>query len=92
MTQLLAVQSHLSGPLFTNASNSPITDTIFRKVLRKAITKLGLNPSVYTPHSFRIGGATLAHELNYSDSQIRQIGRWKSVAFNKYVRPQNSQL
>ncbi|KAK6195007.1 hypothetical protein SNE40_000528 [Patella caerulea] len=40
-----------------------------------------------TTHSFRIGGASLAAHNGLSDSQIRQLGRWRSDAFRKYIRP-----
>ena len=75
------------GQFFVNNDGNPITDKQFRKVFSKCITKIGLKPKFYTPHSFRIGGATSAHLKNISDSQIRQLGRWKSNAFLGYIRP-----
>ena len=73
--------------LFVNSTGHPITDKQFRKVFKKCISKIGLKTKCYTPHSLRIGGATSAHLNNMSDSQIRQLGRWKSNAFLNYIRP-----
>ena len=36
---------------------------------------------LYKSHSFRIGGACHAAEQDYSDAQIRALGRWKSDTF-----------
>jgi hypothetical protein len=41
----------------------------------------------YTTHSYRIGGATLAYDRQFSNAQIQQLGRWSSQAFTKYLRP-----
>ena len=37
-------------------------------------------------HSFRIGAATWAAAKGFTDTQIRQLGRWKSNAFLNYIR------
>ena len=47
---------------------------------------IGLNVDVYKPHSLRIGGATLAHDLNFSDAQIESLGRWHSKSYQRYIR------
>lgn len=75
------------GPLFRFNCGCPITCTFFRFILNKCVTNCGLNPTHYTAHSFRIGGATHAHALHLTSSQIQQLGRWKSLAFRKYIRP-----
>lgn len=46
-----------------------------------------MNPNLFTAHSFRIGGATHAHNSNMSTAQIQKLGRWKSSAYLKYIRP-----
>lgn len=40
----------------------------------------------YQAHGFRIGAATSAAESGASDIQIQSMGRWKSGAFQKYIR------
>ncbi|KAJ1124094.1 hypothetical protein NDU88_002556 [Pleurodeles waltl] len=55
-------------------------------VLRMALRRLGLDPSNYGTHSFRIGAATEARNQGKSDQLIKQLGRWRSGCFQKYVR------
>lgn len=74
------------GPLFTHLDGSPITCDLFSKVLRHSIVDIGLDPAVYKPHSFRIGGMTWAHQQNVSESRLKEIGRWRSSAYKRYIR------
>ena len=47
---------------------------------------IGENPESFSSHSFRIGAATSWAQQGVSDIQMRQLGRWKSNALNKYIR------
>jgi hypothetical protein len=47
---------------------------------------LGINPQFYNGHSFRIGAATHAANLDFSEPYIRKLGRWNSSAVNQYIR------
>ena len=76
--------------LFVLPCGSPITSTFFRQVLRKCVHICGLDPSTYTAHSFRIGGATHAFSQGLSTAQIKHLGRWKSSAYLKYIRPNDT--
>jgi hypothetical protein len=44
-----------------------------------------VDPSVYSAHSFRRGGASYAFELGLSPLQIKLRGDWASVAYERYV-------
>lgn len=74
------------GPLFRLADGSPVPRAIFIDKLSMAIKYCGLDPSRYKGHSFRIGAASFAADAGMSDAQIRALGRWKSNAFQKYIR------
>jgi hypothetical protein len=74
------------GPLFRDIYGCGITTSFFRQTLRNCVTYCNLDPSIYTAHSFRIGGATFAHQCHMSTAQIKQLGRWKSSAYLKYIR------
>lgn len=74
--------------LFMHPNLSPISRSQFVAGLNTALSFIGLRPSVYKGHSFRIRAATLAYQLGKSDMQIRSLGRWKSNAFLKYLRPE----
>ena len=58
----------------------------FTEKLSMAIKYCGLDSSRYKGHTFRIGAASHAADEGMSDAQIRALGRWKSNAFQKYIR------
>ena len=64
----------------------PITAKLVRKMLRSTLKKLGLDPSFYDTHSFRIGRATDLAASGHSIEDIKRAGRWKSNAVYKYLR------
>ena len=75
-----------SGHLFHHKSGQTVSSSEFREVLRSCVSACGLDPSCYTCHSLRIGGATHAYLMNMPSSQICKLGRWKSTAYKKYIR------
>ena len=74
------------GPIFTNLANIHITRAEFNAQLTIALQFCSFDPEYFKNHSFRIGAATTADMQGFSDSQIRQLGRWKSDAFKRYIR------
>ena len=82
----LSLRGNRPGPLFRLADGSPVSRDIFIDELSMAIKYCGLDPSRYKGHSFRIGAASYAADAGMSDAQIKALGRWKSNAFQKYIR------
>lgn len=76
-----------NGYLFRHCNGQPVSTSYFRSVLRSCVVANNMDPSLFTAHSFRIGGATHAHNSNMSSTQIQKLGRWKSTAYLKYIRP-----
>jgi len=76
----------IHGPLFIHQNGSPVLRSEFSKMLSSVIQLCNLDPNRYKGHSFRIGAATYAAEQGLPDTKIRQLGRWKSDAFKKYIR------
>lgn len=74
------------GPLFITSAGVGVTRERFTSLLNAAISYCGLNPTCYKGHSFRIGAASHAAEKGMTDAQIRVMGRWRSNAFQKYIR------
>ncbi|XP_052806562.1 uncharacterized protein LOC128235807 [Mya arenaria] len=74
------------GPLFTFPDGSQVSRTFFSSNLRASLIFCGCDTTLYKGHSFRIGAATSAAEQGISESQIQEMGRWKSSAFKKYIR------
>ena len=90
--KFLTIRPRKKGPLFVNKRGVPVSTRRFGQLLAKSLEKIGLDPKVYTSHSFRIGGATLAHSNQLSDAQIRSLGRWRSNAFHTYLRPSSLKI
>ena len=84
-----SLRGNKEGPLFLDQNKSPVNRSQFTGWLKAALSYCGLDPAMFKGHSFRIGAATHAAEKGMSDAQIRQLGRWKSNAFQKYIRPVN---
>lgn len=81
-----------SGPLFHDQRGLPIPASQFRTVLKDCVIRSHLDPALYTGHSLRIGGATLAHLHKMPPESIRLLGRWRSQAFQRYIRPPQLQI
>lgn len=74
------------GFLFLGADKKPISRKEFTSQLALSLQFCGLSRTLYKSHSFRIGATTDAARRGFSDSQIRELGRWQSDAFKRYIR------
>ena len=83
----LAIRPPTPGPLFLLKSGDPLSRTILVAAVRQALVLKKVDVSLFNGHSFRIGAATVASQAGLSDSTIMQLGRWKSSAFIRYIRP-----
>ena len=86
-TYLRMQQRPSQGSAFKNRDSSPLSRQQLANVLHEILHSLNLKPSDYNTHSFRIGKATDMAKLGYSYAQIAMLGRWKSNAFLKYIKP-----
>lgn len=87
MQRFISVRGTTKGSLFCHPDLNPITRKQFGDKLKDVLNCLGLNRNSYTTHSFRYGASTMAMSMGLSDAQIRSLGRWRSSAFLKYIRP-----
>ena len=74
------------GPLFVTDAGKPLSRAHFSAVFKSCLNMLHVDVSEYNTHSFRIGAASWAAIKGMSDSQIREMGRWRSDAYRKYIR------
>ena len=81
-----------NAPRFVGGKPVPLTDGAYASRVALAVTSLGLDSKRYTPHSFRIGGATELYRAGVSAETICAIGRWRSDVFRDYVRLYADQL
>ena len=89
---LLVYGAHLeptctpTTPLFHHADRTAATRTWLMKRVDGLLRRTGRDPRQFSSHSFRKGGAVSLQSIGVEDSLIRRLGRWKSDAFNLYVR------
>ena len=91
---LLQTLHHGDGqPLFQFADGRNLTRTALTNNLRAILHVCGLNSTHYASHSFRIGAATTAGAAGIPDWLIKVLGRWKSDAYQSYIKtPQETLL
>ena len=89
--QLLIVQrGPKEGPLFMFKDGRFLTRQRLVDALKEALQEAGIDQAKYSGHSLRIGAATTAAANGLEDSIIKTLGRWKSIAYLRYVQiPQN---
>ena len=73
------MQAKRSAPLFD------VSVSKFRSMLVKVTLEAGVK-HVITPHCFRHGGATWASKQGWSVARIQAHGRWRSQAYNSYIK------
>jgi integrase len=61
----------------------PLAYNQFQNKLKQLISLIGLNPLLFSSHSFRRGGATLLANAGIPSNMILLIGDWKSDAYKK---------
>ena len=85
----IAKRSMLAGsdrPLYMYQKWDSFNKGITGKAHKIVFILVGYNPEQYSGHSYRIGGATTAAAAGLSDWEIKLLGRWKSNAYQRYIR------
>ena len=92
MMSYLVVRGSSTGPLFIYPDKSFLTRDRFVDEVRRALHAVGVDPTLFNSHSFRIGAATTAAARGLEDSLIKTLGRWESSAYLRYVKIPRSEL
>lgn len=92
MLDYLVARGGGPGPLFQFADGRPLTRTRLVEQVRTALSKAGIESTKYSGHSFRSGAATTAAHHGISDATIKMLGRWKSNAYQLYIKTPREQL
>ncbi len=88
LKQYLSKRGDQAGPFICHRNLKPFTRNELVNQLKSNLVSLGYNAAHYNSHCFRIGKATDMATAGASVSQISTLGRWKSGAFKKYIKPQ----
>ena len=62
-----------------------VTHKSFNAYLKSLLLKIGLDPSLWSGHSFRRGGASLLYRLGIDPLTIQACGDWASDTFLRYL-------
>jgi integrase len=73
-----------AAPVFASDWAVPITQAQWGIRLKQLVSRIGLDPAVFSPHSLRRGGATAMFIANVPREDIKSHGRWKSDAIDIY--------
>ena len=76
-----------SGPLFIMRRGKGISRDRVALTLKKCLELADIAPKKFNTYSFRIGRITDLALLGTSYSRIQTIGRFKSNAFQQYIKP-----
>ena len=79
------VNSDPEDPAFSFAPGRFVDYKLFTNRLKSLLTNAGLNPELYSGHSFRRGGASFLHKVGGSILQIMSTGDWSSSCFTRYL-------
>ena len=82
----LAIRPAGEGPLLVRGDRSPLRREQFVQAVKDILREAQIDPTPYSGHSFRIGAATSAAAKGVPDHLIKVLGRWKSEAYQLYVR------
>lgn len=63
----------------------PLSPQLFVGKVRQGLQAAGVDSAQYAGHSFRRGGATWAYKCGVNVESIRQLGDWKSTAYQDYI-------
>ena len=86
LRSFIALRGSLPGPLFCFPDLRPLSKSFLTSNLASILALAGFDPQRYKCHSFRIGAATYAATQGLSSTQIQNMGRWRSPAFQRYIR------
>ena len=78
-----------TGSFFCHHTGKPnISYDILLDATKEIASSVGLDSTLYSPHSLRYGGATTLGAKDVADSVIKAAGRWNSDIYKQYIRPQ----
>ena len=79
------VDANPDDPAFTFAPGCFVHYKLFTDRLKSLLQTAGLNPALYSGHSFRRGGASFLYMVGGSILQIMSTGDWSSNCFTRYL-------
>ena len=79
------VQAAPDDPAFNFAPGRFVSYSSFTSRLKTLLKKAGYDPSLYSGHSFRRGGASFLHACGGTALMVQACGDWSSQCFTRYL-------
>ena len=73
------------SPAFSYSSNKFICYDQFTAQLKRILSLSGLDPDLYSGHSFRRGGASFLFSVGASQLMVQVLGDWSSMVYTRYL-------
>ena len=73
------------APAFTYGKKKFIDYKQFTRLLKLTLKKAGLNPDLFSGHSFRRGGASFLFSVGASQLMVQVLGGWSSLVYTRYL-------
>ena len=75
------------GPALRTRGGAALTRDHVNRFIHVVVSERGIDPSFYSSHSLRIGGACAAHAAGVGDAWVLREARWKSLkSLLRYIR------
>ena len=81
----IKVDADPTDPAFTYGKNQFVNYRVFTARLKELLTKSSLEPSLYSGHSFRRGGASFLFSTGGSQLMVQVLGDWSSMVYIRYL-------
>ena len=79
------VKADEEAPALSFSPKGFITHRTFTSKLKLWLTKAGLDPALFSGHSFRRGGASYLYSIGGSTLMVQVMGDWRSQVFTRYL-------
>ena len=79
------VKAEDDAPALSFSPTSFVTHKTFTERLKKLLSQSGLEPSLFSGHSFRRGGASYLYSVGGSTLMVQVLGSWSSQIFTRYI-------
>ena len=79
------VDASEESPAMSYSATGFINHRTFTTKLKGWLSKAGLDPAMYSGHSFRRGGASYLYSIGGSTLMVQVMGDWRSQVFTRYL-------
>jgi integrase len=79
------VRASRESPALSFSPSQYINHRTFTERLKSLIKKAGLDPALYSGHSFRRGGASYLYSIGGTTLMVQVLGEWSSQIFTRYL-------